>query len=54
MTNSTKASDSFEKFEVFPKKIKTLFPKEDPPEVLKPEKKYIAVRKPEKSFLDNP
>ena len=51
MTNSTKASDSFE---VFPKKIiKTLFPKEWP-EQLKPEKKYLAVRKPAYSFLDNP
>lgn len=30
MTNSTKASDSFEVFQVFPKKIKTLFPKERP------------------------
>ena len=53
LTNSTKASDSFEVFQVFPKKIKTLFPKEWP-EQLKPEKSYIAVRKPAHSFLENP
>ena len=50
LTQSTKNSDSFELGA--PREAKTLFPKEWP-EILKPEKKYIPVRKPEVSFLDD-